>query len=278
VKRVVWAENIRKAQAIGDNPGQPRERAPARHGNVLDHSPLKKMSPRPTEADRVFDEIVGDILSGALRPRERLAERDLVSRFGVSRTPVREAIKRLFERGFVEAGPKGVAVVVDVGADDLRKLYDLRIELESSAAAATAANITAAEIDQLRRANRDFGIALGKRDLVRMLAVRAQFHGIVARATRNRWLADILIMLRERSYVVRHFHWQDASRAAQTLRLHDEMINALENRKTQVYHRLLIQQIQAAIDTYQSQLRVPEAAALRSANESPIRPKRAATK
>ncbi len=219
---------------------------------------MKKVAPKSTEADRVFDGIVGDILSGALRPRERISERDLVSRFGVSRTPVREAIKRLFERGFVEAGPKGVAVVVDVGAEDLRKLYDLRIELESSAATAIVANITAAEIDQLRRVNRDFGRALAKRDLVRMLAVRAEFHGIAVRATRNRWLADILIMLRERSYVVRHFHWQDAGRAAQTLRLHEDMISALEQRKPQVYHRLVVQQIQAAIDTYKNQLRVPD--------------------
>ena len=74
-----------------------------------------------------------------------------------------------------------------------------------------------------------------------MLAVRAEFHGIVARATRNRWLADILVMLRERSYVVRHYHWQDAGRAAQTLRLHEEMIRALEDRKAQVYHRLVVQ-------------------------------------
>lgn len=225
---------------------------------------MKKVPPRSTEAGRVFDGIVGDILSGSLRPRERISERDLVSRFGVSRTPVREAIKRLFERGFVEAGPKGVAVVVDVGADDLRKLYDLRLALESSAAAATAANITAAEIEQLRRANKEFGSALAKRDLVRMLAVRAEFHGIAVRATRNRWLADILIMLRERSYVVRHFHWQDAARAAQTLRLHEEMIGALEGHKPQVYHRLVIQQIQAAIDTYQNQLRVPETAGIKS--------------
>ena len=94
-----------------------------------------------------------------------------------------------------------------------------------------------------------------------MLAVRAEFHGVAVRATRNRWLADILIMLRERSYVVRHFHWQDAGRAAQTLRLHEEMISALESRKLQVYHRLVVQQIQAAIDTYQNQLRVPDSAA-----------------
>jgi DNA-binding GntR family transcriptional regulator len=229
---------------------------------------LKKIVPRSTEADRVFDGIVGDILAGALRPRERISERDLVSRFGVSRTPVREAIKRLFERGFVDAGPKGVAVVVDVGAEDLGKLYDLRIQLESSAAAATSANITAAEIDQLRRANREFGAALNKRDLVRMLAVRAEFHGIVVRATRNRWLADILIMLRERSYVVRHFHWQDASRAAQTLRLHEEMIDALEKHKASVYHRLVVQQIQAAIDTYRDQLRAPDLTAVRAVEPS----------
>ena len=89
---------------------------------------------KSTAADHVFESIVADILAGVLRPGEQISERDLVTRFGVSRTPVREAIKRLFERGFVEAGAKGVAVVVEIGRDDLRKLYDVREQMEGTAA------------------------------------------------------------------------------------------------------------------------------------------------
>ena len=239
---------------------------------------MTKTMAKSTEADRVFDGIVADILAGALRPRERLSERDLVSRFGVSRTPVREAIKRLFERGFVEAGPKGVAVIVEISAEDLRKLYDLRLELESSAALATAANITPAEIEEMSRINKQFGAALAKRDLVRMLEVRADFHAVAARATRNRWLADILVMLRERSYVVRHFHWQDVDRAAQTLQIHDQMITALRRRDAKSYRGLAVRQIEAAIDSYQRQLRVPNFGDYGVLNNPPARRARAAAR
>ncbi|HVO88963.1 MAG TPA: GntR family transcriptional regulator [Casimicrobiaceae bacterium] len=214
---------------------------------------------RQTAADHVFDNVVSDILAGALRPRDQISERDLVTRFGVSRTPVREAIKRLFARGFVESGPKGVAVVMDLAGDDVRKLYELRLQLEGNAAPLTCANVTPAELEELRRINRQFANALGKRDLVRMLEVRSLFHARLAAATRNRWLADILVMLRDRAYVVRHLHWQDAERAAQTLQIHDQMIDALARRDARRYRELVAQQIRAGLDCYENQLRAPPA-------------------
>ncbi len=214
--------------------------------------------PKSTAAEHVFESVVADILAGVLRPREQISERDLVTRFGVSRTPVREAIKRLFERGLVEAGSKGVAVVVEIGRDDLRKLYEVREQMEGNAAGLTAANIAAQELDELRRVNRQFAVALGKRDLIRMLDVRAQFHAILVRATRNRWLAEILSMLRDRAYVVRHFHWQDAKRARETLWIHERMLEALQRRDAKAYRNLVVRQINAAIECYERQLRAPE--------------------
>jgi DNA-binding GntR family transcriptional regulator len=218
-----------------------------------------------TAADRVFDEVVRDILSGMLRPRDQISERDMVARFGVSRTPAREAIKRLFERGFVAAGPKGVAVVAEIGGEDLRQLYDLRLRLEAHAAGLTAAKITPAEIERLRKINHDFAAALEKRDLVRMLEIRARFHALAVEATRNRWLAEVLGMLRDRAYAVRHLHWQDADRAAQTVDIHDRMIEALRRRDGKRYRDLVLRQIRAAIDCYRSRLRAPRKLVARAA-------------
>jgi len=212
---------------------------------------------RSTEADRVFNGVVSDIFAGVIRPRDRISERDLVSRFGVSRTPVREATKRLLERGFVESGPKGVAVVVDIGPDDLRKLYTLRLQMESAAAKQIAANITPEEIEQLKQINKRFKVALMQRDLVKMLEVRADFHAALVGATRNRWLEMVLVMLRDKAYVVRHYHWQDFERAAQTLEIHNQMIKALERKDAAAFSQLVCQQISAAIATYENRLQVP---------------------
>lgn len=210
-----------------------------------------------TAANQVFEIVVSDILAGILRPGDRISERDLVARFKLSRTPVREAIKRLFERGFVEAGPKGVAVITVFKDEDLRDLYSLRIQMESYAAPLTAANITSAEIEELRRINKRYAAALAKRDLVQMLEVRAEFHALTARATKNRWLAEVLVMLRDRAYPVRHSHWQDANRAALTTGFHDEMIEALRKRDAKRYRDLVVQHVSAALEFYESQLRVP---------------------
>lgn len=215
---------------------------------------------KSTATDRVFDGIVADILAGVIRPRDRISERDLVSRFGVSRTPVREATKRLFERGFITPGPKGVAVVVEIGSEDLKKLYDLRLQLEETSALETVTNITAEEIQELSRTNKLFAEALDSRDLIAMLEVRAEFHAILSAATRNRWMEMVLVMLRDRAYVVRHYHWQDIDRAAQTLHFHELMIAALKRRDGPAYQQLVVQQIRSAIDSYQSRLRAPEAA------------------
>lgn len=227
---------------------------------------------RSTAADKVFETVVADILAGTLRPRDQISERDLVNRFGFSRTPVREALKRLLERGLVEAGPKGVAVVVEIGAEDLHMLYALRQQLESAAAPSIAANITSAELAELQRINRRFKAALSSRDLVGMLEIRAEFHATLARATRNRWLAEVMTMLRDRAYMVRHLHWQDADRAAQTVDVHKQMIEALRRRDTEDFRDLVVRQIRAAIDCYDSQLRAPMPGRLRGPD---VRPRRA---
>ena len=126
--------------------------------------------------------------------------------------------------------------------------------------------------------NKQFGAALAKRDLVRMLEVRAEFHAKVAHATRNRWLAEILIMLRDRAYVVRHLHWQDFDRAAQTLKIHDAMIDAMQHRDAKGYRELVVRQIKAAIEVYDSQLRAPASVRPRRAPATESRRTRAVAK
>lgn len=207
-----------------------------------------------TAADQVFSEMVSDILTGMLRPRDQVSERDLVARYGVSRTPVREALKRMLERGFLEIGPKGIAQVLDVTSEDLEKLYELRLMLESEAADAIVANIDDATIAELQKINRQFGAAVRKRDLEEMLEVRSRFHATLMGAMNNRWLADVLVSLREKSYVVRYTHWQSVERARETVNLHEKMISALRVRDVTRYRALVTGQIRSGLQYYQSQL------------------------
>ncbi len=204
-----------------------------------------------TAADKVFSDLVTAILTGRLRPRDVISERDLVSRFGVSRTPVREAVKRLIERGFLEPSPKG-AKVLDISREDLKQLYELRMSLERQGAALTVQNITAKEIKELREINDSLFEALERRDFEQMLEIRSLFHAKLVHATRNRWLAEVLIMLRDKAYVLRHLHWQDITRASETPAIHASMIEALKVKDHDGYAQLVVDQIRASIDWYTS--------------------------
>jgi DNA-binding GntR family transcriptional regulator len=205
-----------------------------------------------TIADGIFDQIVSDILSGRIRPNVELTEHDLVTRFGASRTPVREAIKRLRERGFLTVGRKGVGIVRSMSRQEVEELYALRLRLERVAALLTARNITAGEIADLKRINQEFARAAAAHDLVPMLDVRAQFHAVLVTATRNPWLADLLIMLRDYAYPVRHVHWQDPDRAARTIGLHDDMIQCLEQHDTKGFRQLVVRQIGDALEVFRN--------------------------
>jgi len=102
-----------------------------------------------------------------------------------------------------------VAVVRDIDQREVEELYAVRLKLEAWAARRTAALIRPEEITALEEINRRFEKAAAVRDLPRMLDIKAEFHSTAARATRNRFLAEALIALREKAYAVRYASWQD---------------------------------------------------------------------
>lgn len=154
----------------------------------------------------------------------------------------------------ISVGRKGVAIIRDMSRDEVEQLYILRMRLEGVAALLTARNITSDEIAELKRINEQFAAAVAARDLVAMLEVRARFHALLVSATRNRWLGDILIMLRDYAYPVRHVHWQDAERAARTIDLHYEMICCLEEGDRKQFRQLVIRQIREGLEVFRNRL------------------------
>jgi DNA-binding GntR family transcriptional regulator len=217
-----------------------------------------------TAADELFMLIVADILSGILRPKDPLTERALVERFGVSRTPVREALKRLWERGFLSVGRTGVAVVRDASREELRDLFALRIRLEKDAAILLTGRITPAEIEQLRQTNARFAKAVAKRDLNQIIQLRGTFHSLAVSAVGNRWFAEILMDLRDKCYPAGPWHWQDGVSLEDMIRTHDQMIEALALHDAHGYAALVVGQIQSALDAYLGRLQAIPAVCRRS--------------
>lgn len=215
-----------------------------------------------TVADQILEIIRSEIISGILRPNEEISERTLVERFQVSRTPVRESLKRLRERGFLTLGRQGVVMVREVSLSEMKDLFDLRVRLEGDAALLAAKNITPQEIAELRDVNDRFVKAVSRSDVSQMIELRRRFHSITASATRNRWLADILVHLRDNAYQVGHWHWhwQDIGRATVTSDVYEQMIGALAAGDGRAYRNLVTKQIRTAFNAYADRLKAAPAA------------------
>ena len=139
-----------------------------------------------TISESPYDKLFRAIETGEILPGERLLETDLAKRFGVSRTPIREAIRKLESDGIVEHLPRIGAVVRQLSQQEIVELYEMRIVLESTAAEMAAKHASVAEIETLEALNQDMLEASGNPfDVAR---INRHFHLCIVEAARNQFL------------------------------------------------------------------------------------------
>lgn len=146
--------------------------------------------------ERVYQRLRGMIVDGSLEPGERLVETELASALGVSRTPVREGIRRLLQENWVEMRALGVGVSVrNVTAQDLVDSYTARAAMEALAARIASTKMSDEQIDELDRIVAGEFDALGRHDLPRFSRLNTEFHDGLVRWCGNRPLLDALEVL-----------------------------------------------------------------------------------
>lgn len=142
-------------------------------------------SPHATRGQSAYRAILDAIRAGIYKPGDRLREEEVAQRIGVSRTPVREAMGRLQEKGLLEsASGRGLAVAV-LNMQQVFELYAIRQEMEGLVARFAAQHATEVEIDNLVRINNEFGAATDPR---RAAEFNRVFHARLYDAARNRYL------------------------------------------------------------------------------------------
>ena len=150
--------------------------------------------------DRVREALREAILAGVHRPGDRLIERPPAARFGVSRNPVREALKALDSEGLVEIAPRRGAVVARLSSDEAQEVIELRAALEGLGARLAARRLTDEAASRLPGILQAGETAAGAGDVAELARLNEVFHGTVMEAGANRYLVDFMRSLRARTH------------------------------------------------------------------------------
>lgn len=180
--------------------------------------------------DVVFQTLRQAILRGELKPGERLMEIHLAQKLGVSRTPVREAIRKLELEGLVRMIPRKGAVVAEITISDLEDVLEVRMALEELAVKLACRMLTPEQLDEIGALAEAFEQTLYGEDVGACAQADMRFHEAIYEATGNGRLVQILNNLREQMYRYRMEYLKDRDAHRQLVQEHAEILEALADR------------------------------------------------
>ncbi len=180
--------------------------------------------------DVVFNTLRRAILRGELKPGERLMEIQLADKLGVSRTPIREAIRKLELEGLVLMIPRRGAEVAEITEKNLRDVLEVRKALEELCVELCCERITEEDIVKLKEAAKEFEEILKEDNITDIAEADVKFHDIIYFATDNQRLIQLLYNLREQMYRYRVEYLKRKEVHATLLAEHEYIIQCIENR------------------------------------------------
>jgi DNA-binding GntR family transcriptional regulator len=179
----------------------------------------------------IFEELKLQILQGYFKPRERLLERSLAGRFGVSRTPVREALRKLESIGMIKIVHNQGAQVADFSLKDIDELLVVRINLERLGAKLALKCVTPKEIEHLREINAQLSRAVSLKNFPKMVEYDQLFHRYLTVLSKNEFLIKVIEELRAKAYPITYYIWKDLENVNESLADHKNIIDALRKRQ-----------------------------------------------
>lgn len=218
--------------------------------------------------DVVFNTLRKAILTGELKPGERLMEIHLANRLGVSRTPIREAIRKLELEGLVIMIPRRGAEVAQITEKSLKDVLEVRRALDALCVELACDRITEEEEEQLKKACDEFERATETKDATIIAKADVELHDIIVQATGNQRLIQLINNLSEQMYRYRFEYIKDENRhdnlihehrmiydsivrrdkekAAKAARLH------IDNQERSIIRQIHLEQEQSSLDKRQA--------------------------
>ena len=183
---------------------------------------------RPLQGHSAYEQLLEEIRTGSLKPGARLTEIEIADRLNISRTPVREAIRRLESEGLVDHQPRSGAVVRTLAYPEVMELYEMRCVLEGTAARLAARAASDVELEELRAINADMAAAAGNGpDMARL---NRQFHARLLDAARNRFLVKSMASIETTMLILGPTSMAAEGRATEAIAEHEAILAALASR------------------------------------------------
>ena len=205
--------------------------------NLESYKPLREL---------VFDALREAIINGTLKPRDRLMEIQLAEELGVSRTPIREALRKLELEGFIVMVPRKGAYVADISFKDIADVFEIRAALEALAAGLAAERITDEELEDMERLVAEKAEAISGYDMDRLIRVDTLFHDAIYKASRNQRLTNIINNLREQIQRYRTTSLAYPGRMKRSLEEHRGIVEAIQSRDPQIAQQVAREHIENA--------------------------------
>jgi DNA-binding GntR family transcriptional regulator len=199
---------------------------------------------------RIFEKLQHDILDGVFSPGENLIETKLSKDLGVSRTPVREAIKQLELEGLVRFIPNKGAIVIGVDKKDIDDIYTIRMMIEGLAARWAAENITEDEVNKLRESVDLEEFYTLKNDVDRILELDSRFHKIMFKACKSKPLLYMLNNFHQYIQKARNEAFKVPGRAQEVLMEHRAILDAIINRDSDKAEKLTYEHVKKAQNNF----------------------------
>ncbi|MBB6309565.1 GntR family transcriptional regulator [Xanthobacter tagetidis] len=180
-----------------------------------------------TRTEELRLQIADDIVRGRLAPGTALEEVDIAKRYGVSRTPVREAIRDLAASGLVEARPHRSALVAQPSLERLRGMFDVMAELEALCAGLSAANMTPTERAHLQAIHAELADLTRRGDQGGYTVLNERFHTTLYAGAHNDYLSELTLATRARLQPFRRAQFRNLGRLALSYQEHDRVVSAI---------------------------------------------------
>jgi len=199
--------------------------------------------PKKLRVEKLLEQLLNDILNGSLKPRERLLEQSIAAKYGVSRSPIREAFRILESEGLLRIIPRKGVYVADIEDEEIDAINEIRPALEEIAAKLACRNMTPENIESLAKIADGMGKAAEAKDSYRFFEQHRRFHEAIHEFTGNRYLIRILRTMSHQTYRNRYLSLVLFGRLNQAYKKHTRIVEAFREGDEKKVVRLRRKQI-----------------------------------